>query len=625
MRKLLLIFLLMPLFTMAVTKYVSTTGNNANAGTIGSPWLTVIYATNHVSSGDVIHVNAGTYLEAGQIFLPVGVTLEGDGITTVITSTWVTSFFPILDLRSVEGTNGNQEIRFIKIDGRSLASPRGIEVGGRSNVIIHDCQVSNFKEEGVIFDGRQNFDTLPPTIYATGNKFYNNFVYDCSLYSGFGRGCLSIGGQIGMLVHDNDIEQPARGGGNQVGWPIKYYSEGWVKGCKIYNNTLYKDPAAGSGWNFAFEWFNSRGTEIYNNTVTGSMDFNFQGDKTGYTYILYFHDNTLSSPVNTGRVEQGLIFEYDLDSTLIENNTFTNLANVITFYCRPATRTSHIKIQKNLFANIGYPSSVGNGYMVGGFDAGTHNYTIDSFYVYNNTMVGNIGTRSNQGIGFGNCNTGHILDVDCRDNILTNLVYPPFSMGGSAPRNRVNISYNNGYTCDQFGIGSNGVYLPDGAPSPIYINTNYTTLNPGFADSVNYLLSSGSGMRGIGQNVGNGTDLGWKPYSNVVNPIANAGPDQSITLPTSSVIMAGSGTAGTYSIVSHTWTQISGATVTITTPSSYTTTITGFGAADTYTFRLTVIDSMGNTDHDDMIVTVSSGGGVIKQQLITTKIFKNAN
>jgi hypothetical protein len=627
MRKILLsiIILLTSVICSATTKYVATTGNNANAGTIGSPWRDVIYATNHVSAGDVIHVNAGTYLEAGQIFLPVGVTLEGDGITTVITSSWTTSFFPIIDLRSNEGTNGNQEIRFIKIDGRSYASPRGIEVGGRSNVSIHDCQISNFKEEGVIFDGRKDFDTLPPSIYATGNQFYNNFVNDCSLYSGFGRGCLSIGGQIGMLIHDNDIEQPARSGGNQIGWPIKYYSEGWLQGVKIYNNTLFKDPAGTSGWNFCVELFNFMGLEMYNNTAVGAWDFNFQGNRGAYPWACYIHNNSIISPVGTGRIEQGLIFEYDLDGAIIENNVFGNLANILTFYCRPATATKGVTFQKNLCYNIGYPPpSVGSGYAIGGFDAGTNNYTIDTFHVYNNTFVGNIATKANQGIGFGNCNTGHIKFVDCRNNIITNTIYPPFSIGGTAVKDNVNISYNNGFGTDQYGIGSNGVYLPDGAPTN-YTNTNYTTLTPGFKDSITYPLSAGSAMRGIGQNVGFGTDLGYKSYSNVTYPTANAGADQNITLPTSSVTMAGSAVAGTYSIASHVWSQIAGTTVTITTPTSYTSTITGFASAGTYTFRLTVTDTQGNTDHKDMNVVVNSGGGSVKQYLISNLKFVNAH
>src|SRR4029079_2018924 len=49
-----------------------------------------------------------------------------------------------------------------------------------------------------------------------------------------------------------------------------------------------------------------------------------------------------------------------------------------------------------------------------------------------------------------------------------------------------------------------------------------------------------------------------------VAPTANAGPDQTITLPTNSVSLSGSGTDPDGSISSYSWTKISGPTATIT-------------------------------------------------------------
>ena len=216
----------------AVTVYISTTGNNANAGTIGSPWRTLTYASTHTSSGDIIHVVVGTYLEAGAVAIPVGVSIEGDGVTSVLTSSLTASFTGFIQMTSAEGTNGNQHISNVKIDGRSLATPRGVDINGRSNISIYNCTIVDFKEEGVIFNGRASFDTLPPTIYATGNSFHDNILTNCSMFQGFGRGCLSIGGQIGMLIYNNTITQNLRTPPDQIGWPIKYYSEGYLRGGK---------------------------------------------------------------------------------------------------------------------------------------------------------------------------------------------------------------------------------------------------------------------------------------------------------------------------------------------------------------------------------------------------------
>ena len=89
-------------------------------------------------------------------------------------------------------------------------------------------------------------------------------------------------------------------------------------------------------------------------------------------------------------------------------------------------------------------------------------------------------------------------------------------------------------------------------------------------------------------------------------PLANAGPDQSITLPTSTATLTGSGTDSDGTIASYQWSQVSGpTTATITTPTTATTTVTGL-VQGSYTFRLTVTDNRGATATDDSILTVNS-------------------
>jgi hypothetical protein len=96
-------------------------------------------------------------------------------------------------------------------------------------------------------------------------------------------------------------------------------------------------------------------------------------------------------------------------------------------------------------------------------------------------------------------------------------------------------------------------------------------------------------------------------YENPANipPVADAGTDQTIQLPTNQVTVDGSGSSdedGT--ITTYAWTKISGpATFTITSPSSVSTTITGL-VEGTYVFRLTVTDNDGGADTDDITITV---------------------
>ncbi len=90
-----------------------------------------------------------------------------------------------------------------------------------------------------------------------------------------------------------------------------------------------------------------------------------------------------------------------------------------------------------------------------------------------------------------------------------------------------------------------------------------------------------------------------------IPPVANAGANQTIQLPTNSVTVVGSGTDSDGTISSYAWTKISGTGGSITTPSASSTGITGLSQG-TYVFRLTVTDNLGATGFDDVQITVSA-------------------
>ncbi|HET6996033.1 MAG TPA: PKD domain-containing protein [Chitinophagaceae bacterium] len=88
-------------------------------------------------------------------------------------------------------------------------------------------------------------------------------------------------------------------------------------------------------------------------------------------------------------------------------------------------------------------------------------------------------------------------------------------------------------------------------------------------------------------------------------PTANAGPDQTITLPTLSATLTGSGSDPDGSIVSYSWSKVSGIGGIITSPNTASTTVTGL-VVGTYIFRLTVTDNTGATATDDVTITVKN-------------------
>ncbi len=167
-------------------------------------------------------------------------------------------------------------------------------------------------------------------------------------------------------------------------------------------------------------------------------------------------------------------------------------------------------------------------------------------------------------------------------------------------------------------IGSQQVTLACGtAGSSIRYTTDGST--PG-AGSTLYTgaitLSATTTLKAIGITSGfTNSDITTAVFTRVnVAPVVNAGPDQSITLPTSSVTMAGTasddGLPNPPGTLTKTWSQVSGPnTATITNASSLTTTITGL-IAGTYVFRLSGYDG-ALTSTDDMTVTVNATVGSV--------------
>lgn len=86
-------------------------------------------------------------------------------------------------------------------------------------------------------------------------------------------------------------------------------------------------------------------------------------------------------------------------------------------------------------------------------------------------------------------------------------------------------------------------------------------------------------------------------------PVANAGADQTITLPTSTVTLTGSGTDPDGTVVSYLWTKIGGSNCTIVTPGAAQTQVKNLGQGN-YSFELKVTDNKGATGKDTVVVKV---------------------
>jgi hypothetical protein len=623
------ILLFISCFANAGTFYISPLGNDATGnGTAAAPWKTLKKATTAVTTpGDIIHVNAGTYSESQNCSLAKGVSIVGDGAdVTIIKSNLAGQWSVFISLSSGQDTDGSQEISGVTLDGQYVSESNNktwwaIEVRGRSNISIHDCKIINFRDRGVVFDGNDVTDPVTdPGHYATGNKFYNNTVLNSAAGTGnYGGGLLNIGGQDGMEIYNNTMIQTQRVAFKN-GWPLKYWDNGWLKGVKVHDNTLTKAPYVGSypgengDWDFAIELFNIFGLQIYNNTIQGSIDLNY--NKMGsYPYCVWIHHNTLNHATLNSNFESGIILEFRTESALIENNTLNNVSSGVQFNTRtkssnggypnpgggtPAGGFSQLLnnvIRNNLFTNVYQGNGTGTAAGVTVISESGNDPQISGLEISHNTIIAKAGDAPWIGIDFTSMENGNGTGIVIRDNIVQG--FNDAWLKGSTPRPGIvtlstknNIAFGNG--------NSNAASWPGGAPAG-NVYTGNLTVNPNL--NASYKPNAGSPAINAGTD---GTDIGFTggqggppPPPGNIPPVANAGADQTITLPLNAVALSGSGSDQDGTIASFKWTDSNGGVI-ANTPGTIISNL----VAGTFTYTLTVTDDKGATGSDQVVVTV---------------------
>jgi hypothetical protein len=146
------------------------------------------------------------------------------------------------------------------------------------------------------------------------------------------------------------------------------------------------------------------------------------------------------------------------------------------------------------------------------------------------------------------------------------------------------------------------IKFKDAAAKDYHLLSNSPALNAGMNASVYGVTAD---FDGVPRPQGIAYDIGAFEFGSTGGlPVANAGDDRTITLPSSSTTLNGSASDPGGSITSWLWTQVSGPnTATISTPNASSTSVSGL-VAGTYVFRLRATDNDSNQDTDDVSVNV---------------------
>src|SRR5215469_5843182 len=284
-----------------VTFFVSTTGNDSNAGTSSAPWRTIQHAANTVHPGDTVQVMGGVYNES--------VTIPGSGNATTgyITFESTPGQTAILDGTGINLAKGQQfglfTLRtnsYIVIQGFEIrnfqsstgnAVPVGIDFeGSGSNIEILNNRIDNIVFEGVSpnvsFDQARDgwdFENTIFNITAANNPVYHGKLGANGQYC---DGCTRVIIERN-LIHDSDIpiEVASEHAGHVssfvtvrnnviyhaqfVGISIGGFSSkvGGTDHCTIVNNSLWDDGTARGAAGELQIQYNATNNSIFNNIM----------------------------------------------------------------------------------------------------------------------------------------------------------------------------------------------------------------------------------------------------------------------------------------------------------------------------------------------------------------------
>lgn len=506
MKELLIVILVtITISAEATTFFIDPSGSDKTGnGTKNKPWATLSFACKRVTlPSDIIHIKTGTYIETQACKLSPGVDIEGEGNKTVIKSHYdgklSDNYDALIQLISESITKDTQQIYFLTIDGDNMTGDKAIAVYNRSNISIHDCTIIDFDIQGIRFGGG----------LQTGNSVFNNFIINCAGVTNDQHACLSINDNTGMHVFNNTITQTSRFTGRN-GTCV----ESWkgLKDLKLHDNTITSIPYTEGNWSFAFEfWLTEGGIEIYNNKISGCIDFGKDVYKGEYKYGLDFHHNVVGYDNLKNTFTDGIQLEQTIESVIIRNNLFKNLERPI-YFCQYNYSDDYVKdiyIYNNLITGVGRDGAeIGSGIY---FESGPIPPRFEiNINIWNNTIVGHKTCKPLNGIFLPT--SLEISNISIKNNIIVGFINAPILASAQAEKGSIdklsienNIFYDNGFR--------NAPKYYKITPSNITCIKNKKGKNPIFVSETDFHLKSGSPAIKAGVKVGIESDFDDKPFN----------------------------------------------------------------------------------------------------------------
>jgi hypothetical protein len=338
--------------------YVAPNGNDANNGSIGSPWATVNHATSKMTGGDVLYIRGGTYSQIFDIYGPSG----SASYPTVVQA--YPGETPIFNYNNITSSGHSLDgLNWFILGGLTILSNNiGLYVGAAgtcSNVVLTNLTVAYTGQQGIqIYNQSHDVLVVSNTIHDTGlwnlngegiyvgvgdqapaDNTHNITITGCSIYNTKDEAIELKPGTYSSVVQyctihtANKAQDPYGAGGgaievNQEG-SLNYYSGN--PNHLIRGNLIYDTPIgirAGNGG----QYYNNI---VYTVTTYGILVNNNDGD----SYTRYVYNNTVDAPQSMAIVNNGAT------ASIVNNIGPTGTYNLTTssaYYVNAAAHNYHL-------------------------------------------------------------------------------------------------------------------------------------------------------------------------------------------------------------------------------------------------------------------------------------------
>jgi parallel beta-helix repeat protein len=215
---------------------VAANGNDGNAGTLASPWLTIQYAVDQLNAGDILYIRGGTYTEK------INITHSGTSLAPIIISSYPGETV-VVDGNGLDAGLPNytpiitMTCDYVLIKNIILTYPRGrgvFIVRGSDYNTVQNLNIHHMWLQGL-------------SVWGDNNIIENNKIWQCALENstnpgeGGWAGTLELGDSyypyygLNTIVRNNEVYQ------NYGEGILGQYTDNLI----IQNNNVYDNWASG--------------------------------------------------------------------------------------------------------------------------------------------------------------------------------------------------------------------------------------------------------------------------------------------------------------------------------------------------------------------------------------------